>query len=117
MLLDGKVSYLKSSSLLDRLGVRVHAALRVLLCVECRVGLPPGDIVGHLTQKHQISVSSEDKKKLLQFARNHSVGNKPWDSPLPTNYGPPVELVKEQKGFACGIGGFLYDSDFSINGH
>ena len=84
----------------------MHSALKVLLCVGCRVGFPPGDIVGHLVQKHQISVSGEDKKGLIQFARDHSVGDKPWDSPLPTNYGPPVELVKHQQGFACGIGEF-----------
>lgn len=104
MVLDGKTSYLKSSPLLDRLGVRVHVALKVLLCVACHQAFTPGDIPGHLIQAHSISFLEEEKRGLLQFAKDHSVGFQGWDGPLPENYGPPVELVEEQSGFACGIG-------------
>jgi hypothetical protein len=102
--LDGKKSYLQSSPLLDRLGVRAHILLKVLLCVECGYAHIPKAMAGHLGQKHKIPISEDNKKALLQFASTHFIANQPGDGPLPTNYGPPVELVREQAGFACGVG-------------
>jgi hypothetical protein len=104
VVLDGKRSYLKSSPLLDRLGVRVHVTLRCLLCVECGRAFVPKSMATHLAQRHNICTSEDDREGLLDFSRANSVGDQPWDGPLPTNYGPPVELVSEQAGFACGIG-------------
>jgi hypothetical protein len=120
--LDGRVSYLESSPLLDHLGVRLHSALRVLLCVECRIGFPPKAMVGHL-KKHGIPVSQEEGEDLEKFADIHNVERKPWEGPIPSNYGPPVELIRDDlRGYACGIGGFQYGfrevqtsiTDFSV---
>ena len=108
VILDGKVSYLKSSPLLNRLGVRVHVALRCLLCVECGRAFDPKSMATHLAQRHNICSSDEDRKALLEFSSANSIGFLPSDSSLPVNYGPPVELVSEQAGFACGVGEHLY---------
>ena len=104
VVLDGKRSYLKSSPLLDRLGVRVHVALRCFLCVECGRAFIPKSMATHLAQRHNICTSDDDRKALLDFSRANSVGDQPWDGPLPKNYRPPVELVSQQAGFACGVG-------------
>jgi Orsellinic acid/F9775 biosynthesis cluster protein D len=108
VLLDGKKSYLISSLCLDRLGVRLHSALRCLLCVQCGHAFPPNSMATHLKERHAIVVLEDDSKALLEFAEANSVGAQASDIPLPTNYGPPVELVKEKAGFACGIGELQY---------
>lgn len=85
----------------------MHVILRCLLCIQCGRAFTPKSMAGHL-QKHGIPISEDDKNGLLEFARANSVGDDPRDSPLPTNYGPPVELVPEQDGFACGVGEHSY---------
>jgi hypothetical protein len=89
----------------------VHIMLRCLLCVECGRAVIPKSMTTHL-QKHNIQVSDDNRNDLLAFSEANLVGDQPVDSPLPMNYGPPVELISEQAGFACGVGERLYTFPF-----
>jgi hypothetical protein len=102
--LYGGRSYLESCPLLDRLGVRVHSLLRILLCIDCGAAFTPQDMLGHLRKVHSLqSLTAEDQNAFFSFSTSHNVGKGAMDGPLPANHGPPVELVRVQPGFACAV--------------
>ncbi|KIL54330.1 hypothetical protein M378DRAFT_182579, partial [Amanita muscaria Koide BX008] len=107
--LDGGVSYLVSDPSFDRLGLRVHSALHVILCIDCRAAYIPQDLPGHLYNKHGVSrFSSEQKKAFETLVASHNIVEKAANGPLPANHGPPVELVPIENGFMCGVTGCSY---------
>ena len=120
--LDGNVSYLENSPLLERIGLRVHTRLRVLLCIACASAFTPTDICGHLKERHDILLSQEEdqaEETLQEVIDHYGVVTKAVDGPLPTNRGPPVELVVIHDGYACGHPDCLYaaPSKDTVNKH
>lgn len=48
------IDYITSSDVFDALGVCMHSALKVLLCIPCRVALTSGMVVGHKKKHHHM---------------------------------------------------------------
>jgi len=79
-----------------------------MICVACGAAYTLKDLPGHLSNRHELCLSSQDKLELTTLADEHRIHKKPNDGPLPNNHGPPVELLTQSDGLACDIGTCVY---------
>jgi hypothetical protein len=96
---SSKVSYLQSSPLLDYLGYRFNTAHSVMICVSCGYAVMPGHAIGHIKNKHNISVSREQEELWHQTVTEWNVI---CDGPVPSPQDrQPVELLKIHRNAYC----------------
>jgi Orsellinic acid/F9775 biosynthesis cluster protein D len=104
--LDGSVNYLLSSPILDALGFYFHQALGALLCKHGHGAFLPNDAPGHAQHAHQVRLTDEVRQAFALYCENSEdtgIHAEACNVPIPAPKGPPVQLVKVDKGFACDV--------------
>ena len=106
----GGISHLAVDPTLDHIGICLHATLGILICVGCRYAFSLGDVAGHLVNQHHIVLTLNDRTYIQNLTDSGALHRRISDAPIPTNYGPPVELIHTQVGFICQVEGCGYAS-------
>jgi len=86
------VSYIVVPDELRSIGLVIHTALRIFLCVACRANVLPNDIRGHFKSQHTMkcNIRIDDLQGLI---KRYGIRSSAKAVHLPMSGGPPVELV------------------------
>lgn len=95
--------------------VQINAAHNLVVCVECRRALTPGDgAIDHLRNTHQLSGTIlKDIEDYLDLGQ----ANNPKTIELPVNGGPPQPVIRVKDGFKCRACPFITTSEKIANTH
>jgi len=96
---SSKVSYLRTSTLLDYLGYRFHTKHQVMICVSCGYAILPGNAITHVKNQHNISVSKEQQVSWNQTVEELNVTEN--TSIPPPQDRKPVELLRIHTNAYC----------------
>jgi len=96
---SSKVSYLRTSPLLNYLGYRFHTTHLVMICVSCGVAQLPQNALGHIKNQHKISTTKEQKEQWNHTVTEWNVSSE-YVIPSPTDR-QPVELLQLHANAYC----------------
>jgi hypothetical protein len=85
-------SYIHSTPLLEKLGLRIHKAYKILICINCGIAWLPTSIKTHLAG-HGIKFNSSQGSELSKTIADSDVFQT-YNIPIPKPGGPPVEHLK-----------------------
>jgi Orsellinic acid/F9775 biosynthesis cluster protein D len=92
-------NHIYGTSLLEKLGLRIHKAYRILICINCGIAWLPSSIKTHLAG-HGIKFNSEQESELNKTIADCGV-SQTHNVPVPKPGGPPVEHLKLQPDGHC----------------
>ena len=97
-------------------GVVFNLQYCIAICTTCSIGLLAPYIVRHLQDRHRLHLSQDaitgyiTSLNLVQTSHDFHLPSFPW---------PPIQGIKVQKGFVCGVAGCddLYFEYSSMKSH
>ena len=97
------VSYIVIPEELKSVGLAIHTALRIFVCIACRGNVFPNDIHGHFKNQHKMK-SNIRVDHLRQLIKRYGIYSDSKQVLLPNAGGPPVEILPIiPDAFACDI--------------
>jgi hypothetical protein len=91
------------SDALKAYGLAIHRFIRVIVCVDCQMGLIVPDVIGHLRKKHHMS-TGDLENDLAAFTEKYQLVTRHGECATPTPRGAPIELLTiHNDAYGCGL--------------
>jgi hypothetical protein len=114
--LAGGQSYLETNELFDIMGLRRHTLLRNLFCI-CGRALLVMNCFSH-AKSHGIVLTTNQMLQFFDVIASMDLVKEMDEVPIPTNGGPPVELVKQvPNGHCCDYCTYCVPSQKAMDNH
>lgn len=97
----GDEPHLVSFRELVPLGLRILVPHKVLICIECEVGLLPSGVSNHLKSCHNISLKSAQREGLERLCLEESIVREANDLPITSSFPFALPGLKVEAGHCC----------------
>jgi Orsellinic acid/F9775 biosynthesis cluster protein D len=114
--LDGDKSYLMTCLVLQRMGMHLHLHFQILICIQCKAGIPRDQAFNHALKTHHIKLTPKDLALFNELSTNSQIPNT-LDITPPRPGGPPVECLDINSGMSCNVCGHCVVSRYSARNH